>query len=49
MPLYFFNYRLNGVLENDPEGMDLPSDDAALKEATSSMAMSSRSPQMTER
>jgi hypothetical protein len=33
MPLYFFNYRVNGVLENDPEGTDLPSDDAARKEA----------------
>lgn len=33
MPRYFFNYRANGVLENDPEGSELPSDDAAIREA----------------
>jgi len=33
MPKYFFNYRINGVLEKDPEGADLPSDESALYEA----------------
>lgn len=33
MPRYFFNYRINGVLEKDPEGSDLPSDEVALEEA----------------
>jgi hypothetical protein len=33
MPRYFFNYRVDGVLENDPEGTDFPLDDAARKEA----------------
>ncbi|MET0409581.1 MAG: hypothetical protein ABW006_14565 [Hyphomicrobium sp.] len=35
MPRYFFNYRINGVLEKDPEGSELPSDEAALEEAHS--------------
>lgn len=29
----FFNYRANGVLERDPEESELPSDEAAIKEA----------------
>jgi hypothetical protein len=33
MPRYFFNYRANGVLEKDPEGSELPTDDAAILEA----------------
>lgn len=33
MPRYFFNYRANGVLERDPEGSELPSEEAAIKEA----------------
>jgi hypothetical protein len=33
MPRYFFNYRANGVLEKDPEGSELPSDEAAIREA----------------
>ncbi|GGG21851.1 hypothetical protein GCM10010924_59110 [Rhizobium wenxiniae] len=33
MPGYFFNYRINGVLEKDPEGSELPSDEVALEEA----------------
>jgi hypothetical protein len=33
MPRYFFNYRANGVLEKDPEGSELPSDEAAVREA----------------
>lgn len=33
MPRYFFNYRVKGVLEKDPEGSELPSDEVALDEA----------------
>ena len=33
MPRYFFNYRANGVLEKDPEGSELPSDEAAIRGA----------------
>ncbi len=33
MPRYFFNYRANGVLEKDPEGSDLATDEAAIREA----------------
>ena len=33
MPRYFFNYRVNGVLEKDPEGSELPTDEAAVREA----------------
>ena len=33
MPRYFFNYRIKGVLEKDPEGTELPFDDVALEEA----------------
>ncbi|TCR00417.1 hypothetical protein [Neorhizobium sp. JUb45] len=33
MPRYFFNYRINSILEKDPEGAELPSDTAALDEA----------------
>lgn len=33
MPRYFFNYRASGVLEKDPEGSELPTDEAAIREA----------------
>jgi len=33
MPRYFFNYRIDGVLEKDPEGSEFPSDEVALEEA----------------
>lgn len=33
MPKYYFNYRIKGVLEKDPEGTELPSDEAAFEEA----------------
>lgn len=33
MPRYFFNYRVKGVLEKDPEESELPSDEVALVEA----------------
>jgi hypothetical protein len=33
MPRYFFNYRANGVLERDTEGSDLPTAEAAIREA----------------
>lgn len=33
MPRYFFNYRINGVLEQDPDGTELPNEDSAAEEA----------------
>lgn len=33
MPLYYFNYRIKGELEKDPDGSELPSDDDAIEEA----------------
>ena len=33
MPRYFFHIRKNGILEEDPEGAELPTLDAARNEA----------------
>jgi hypothetical protein len=33
MPRYYFNYRIGGVLEQDPDGSELPDDESALEEA----------------
>jgi DNA-directed RNA polymerase subunit E'/Rpb7 len=35
MPRYYFNYRIDGVLEQDPVGSDLPDDESAVEEAKS--------------
>lgn len=33
MPRYYFNYRIGGVLEKDPDGSELPDNESALEEA----------------
>lgn len=33
MPRYYFHYRIGGVLEEDPEGSELPDENSAMEEA----------------
>ncbi|MGF9567775.1 hypothetical protein AAIH70_30260 [Neorhizobium sp. BT27B] len=35
MTRYYFNYRIGGLLEQDPDGSELPDDESALEEAKS--------------
>lgn len=35
MSRYYFNYRVGGILEQDPDGSELPDDESALEEAKS--------------
>lgn len=33
MPRYYFHYRIGGVLEEDPDGSELPDENSAMEEA----------------